>query len=261
MTRRRLDLELVRRGLATGRDQAAELIESGRVRVGGRPAFGGTHLVAPEEPIAVERAGEPYASRGGRKLEAALDRLAVNPAGRRALDAGAGTGGFTDVLLARGAAHVVAADVGYGQLAWRLRTDPRVTVLERVNVRALDPASLPYAAELIVADLSFISLASVLPALSRVAAEGADLVLLVKPQFEASPGDVGPGGVVRDPATWRRAIGRVVEASSSAGAGPLAVVPSAVRGPAGNVEFFLHARMGEPPSLARLETVVREVVP
>jgi 23S rRNA (cytidine1920-2'-O)/16S rRNA (cytidine1409-2'-O)-methyltransferase len=244
-TRRRLDLELVRRGLSASRSEARDAISAGLVTVGRRPASKAGTLVAPDEPIHVDR-GRPFASRGGEKLAPALDRFDLDPRGRRCLDAGAGTGGFTDVLLSRGAAHVVAVDVGYGQFSWRLRQDTRVTLLERTNARDLGPDDLPYRPDLVVADLSFISLAKVVPALASVGAPACDFVLLVKPQFEAGPSDVGKGGVVRAPEVWRRVVASVADACLEAGLGPLAVTPSTVRGPAGNVEFFLHARLGEP---------------
>jgi 23S rRNA (cytidine1920-2'-O)/16S rRNA (cytidine1409-2'-O)-methyltransferase len=232
--------------VAATRSEAREAIASGRVTVAGRPVLKAGSLVGPDEPVRIDGPPRPYVSRGGDKLAAAVDRFGIDPRGRRCLDAGASTGGFTDVLLSRGAEHVVAVDVGYGQLAWRLRRDPRVTLMERTNARTLDPQRLPYRPDLIVADLSFIALAAVIPALSAVAAPGADLVLLVKPQFESSPADVGRGGVVTDPTVWRGAVERVAEACREQGLGPVAVAPSPVRGPAGNVEFFVHAREGGP---------------
>ena len=244
MTRRRLDLELIHRGLAATLGEAREAIDGGRVTVGGRPATKPATLVAPDEPVHVEGAPRPYASRGGEKLAGALDALGVDPTGRHAMDLGASTGGFTDVLLAGGAAHVVAVDVGYGQLAWRLRTDPGVTVLERTNARELSPESLPYRPDLVTADLSFISLTKVVPVVARVVAPGADVVLLVKPQFEASRGEVGRG-VITDPAVWGRALDAVAEACGAAGLGAMGATPSSLPGPAGNVELFLHVREGE----------------
>jgi 23S rRNA (cytidine1920-2'-O)/16S rRNA (cytidine1409-2'-O)-methyltransferase len=181
--RRRLDLELVRRGLATTQREAAEAILAGRILVEGRPALKPAGMVAPADRVAVAEESRRYVSRGGEKLAAALMRFQIDVAGLRCLDAGAATGGFTDALLDHGAGHVVAVDVGYGQFAWSLRTDSRVTVIERFNVRNLLPKELPYAPHLLVADLSFISLARVLPALSAVASDGAAFVLLVKPQF------------------------------------------------------------------------------
>ena len=203
----RLDTELVRRGLARSREQAADLIAAGRVAVGGQTAAKVATQVGQDAAITIAQASaEPdYASRGGRKLEGALAAFAgLSVAGRRCLDAGASTGGFTDVLLRAGAAQVVAVDVGYGQLAWALRTDPRVTVLDRVNVRQLTPEQVAPAPSLVTADLSFISLSLVLPALAACAAPDADFVLLVKPQFEVGKGNVGAGGVVRDPGPARR---------------------------------------------------------
>jgi 23S rRNA (cytidine1920-2'-O)/16S rRNA (cytidine1409-2'-O)-methyltransferase len=245
VARRRLDLELVRRGLAATRSEAREAIAGGGITVGGRPALKPGTLVSPEEPIQLH-AGRQYVSRGGEKLAPALARFGLDPSGKRCLDAGASTGGFTDVLLSRGAAHVVAVDVGYGQLSWRLRREPRVTVMERTNVRGLRRADLSYSPELVVADLSFISLSKVLPALAGVAAPGCDFVLLVKPQFEAGAQEVGRRGVVRDPTVWRRVLEAVAESCRSAGLGPLDLVPSSLPGPAGNIEFLLHARLGDP---------------
>lgn len=244
MTRRRLDAELVRRGLAASRTEAQTAVRDGIVRLGGRVAEKPSTLVQPAEPIELVAPARRFVSRGGGKLDAALDRFGVDPAGRGCLDVGASTGGFTDCLLRRGAQHVVAVDVGYGQLAWSLRRDPRVTVLERTNARDLTPDDLPYVPSLIVGDLSFISLALVVPALAGVAGPGSDLVLLVKPQFEAGRRDVGRGGVVRDAAVWRRALERVIEACEAVGLGVQAVMPSPLPGPAGNVEFPLHVMNG-----------------
>lgn len=258
MTRRRLDAELVRRGLAETRSSARDAILAGRVVLRGRPAPKPGTLVSPDEPVRLEAPARRYASRGGEKLAAALDRFRVDPRGRRCLDAGASTGGFTDVLLARGASHVVTVDVGYGQLAWRLRTDPRVTVMERTNVRHLGDDDLPYAPEIVVADLAFISLALVVPTLARVAADGADLVLLVKPQFEVERDQVGRGGRVGDPEAWRRAIEAVAAACREAGCGSLGIMASPLRGPAGNVEFLLHARQGHPGGPIDVDAAVSE---
>ena len=187
-------------------------------------------------------------SRGGRKLEGALAAFAgLTVAGRRCLDAGASTGGFTDVLLRAGAAQVVAVDVGYGQLAWALRSDPRVTVLDRVNVRQLTPEQVAPPPGLVTADLSFISLTLVLPALAACAAPDADFVLLVKPQFEVGKGQVGAGGVVRDPAQRAAAVESVAAAALAAGLGVRGVAASPLPGPSGNVEYFLWLRRGAPP--------------
>jgi 23S rRNA (cytidine1920-2'-O)/16S rRNA (cytidine1409-2'-O)-methyltransferase len=245
--RARLDAELVRRGLARSREQAGELVSAGLVTVAGQRAAKPATQVARDAPIAVSESAEPgYVSRGGHKLAGALaafSDLAV--AGRNALDAGASTGGFTDVLLRAGAAHVVAADVGYGQLAWSLRTDPRVTVLDRVNVRTLEHVTpVP---DLVVADLSFISLTLVLPALAAAAAPDADFVLLVKPQFEVGKGRVGAGGVVRDTTDRSAAVEKVCRAAAGLGLGVCGVTASPLPGQAGNVEYFVWLHRGAPP--------------
>ncbi len=229
--------------MAVSRQQARESIDAGRVTVDGAPALKPSRLVAPHEPVVV--AGDPprFVSRAGEKLAAALDRFGVDPAGLRALDAGASTGGFTDCLLQRGAVRVVAVDVGYGQIHERLRADPRVEVHERLNVRELgaDDLGAPFA--LVVADLSFISLRTVLPNLVAQAAPGADLVALVKPQFEAGRQDASRGrGVIRDPAVWRRVLDDVVYALEGLGAAIMGAMVSPITGAEGNVEFLLHAR-------------------
>jgi 23S rRNA (cytidine1920-2'-O)/16S rRNA (cytidine1409-2'-O)-methyltransferase len=250
-SRRRLDAELVRRGLACSREQAAGLVSAGRVLVAGQPASKPARQVAAAEPITVTGpAGgqRPYASRGGYKLAGALAAFGgLRVAGRACLDAGASAGGFTDVLLRAGAARVVAADVGYGQLAWALRTDPRVTVAERVNVRDLCPEQVGPPVDLVTADLSFISLTRVLPALARCARPDADFVLLVKPQFEVGRGQVGPGGVVREPGLRAGAVAAVAHAAAGLGLGVAHVVASGLPGPSGNAEYFLWLRRGAPP--------------
>lgn len=246
--RARLDLELVRRGLARSREHAAQLVAEGRVTVGGRIATKSATAVETGAPLLVAApAGEQYVSRGGHKLAGALEAFGYDPAGRRALDAGASTGGFTDVLLRRGAAHVVAVDVGYGQLAWSLRSDPRVTVLDRTNVRALDPALVGEPVDLVVADLSFIPLGLVLPALVGCARPGADLLPMVKPQFEVGRARLPAGGVVRDPQLRAEAVRGVATQAARLGLGVHGVVASALPGPSGNVEFFLWLRAGAPP--------------
>jgi 23S rRNA (cytidine1920-2'-O)/16S rRNA (cytidine1409-2'-O)-methyltransferase len=264
VTRRaRLDAELVRRGLARSREQAQELVAAGQVRVPGRTTVKAATQVTPAEPIVVEEpAGADYVSRGGHKLAGALDAfqpcgLAVT--GRRALDAGASTGGFTDVLLRRGAASVVCVDVGYGQLAWSLQTDQRVTVLDRTNVRELEPAAVGGPVDLVVGDLSFISLRLVLPALAAVAGDGSDLVLMVKPQFEVGREALGPGGVVREPGLRVDAVRGVAEAARTLGLGVAGVTASPLPGPAGNVEYFLWLRRdARPLDPAALERAVAE---
>jgi 23S rRNA (cytidine1920-2'-O)/16S rRNA (cytidine1409-2'-O)-methyltransferase len=240
----RLDRELVRRGLAPSREAASAAVLGGRVLVGGAVASKPSTLVAPSDALALTGPPRPWASRGGEKLAPALDRLGVAVAGRRCLDAGASTGGFTDVLLARGAAGVVAVDVGYGLLDLRLRNDARVRVLDRTNVRTLDPERAGGPVDLVVADLSFISLTTVMPVLAGLAAPEADLVLLVKPQFEAGRAAVGRGGVVREEAARAAAVRAVAAAAAEQGLGVAGLCPSARPGPAGNVEFFLHLRVG-----------------
>jgi 23S rRNA (cytidine1920-2'-O)/16S rRNA (cytidine1409-2'-O)-methyltransferase len=240
--RRRLDSELVRRGLAGSRSEAADAIRSGIVTVGGYPARKAGTMVASDDPVAMVAPPRRFVSRGGDKLQAALERFALDVTGMHALDAGASTGGFTHVLLRRGVAHVVAVDVGYGQLDWALRDDERVTVLERTNVRALTEEMLPYRPDLITADLSFISLRTVLPALMGVSAGRVDAILLVKPQFEAAREDVRPGGVVRDPDAWARSLRAVGSACRALGLSVRGAMASPLTGPAGNVEFLLHVR-------------------
>lgn len=253
----RLDTELVRRGLARSRGDAGDLVASGRVLLAGVVATKPARQMDPAQALRlVEDTGPRYASRGAHKLAGALDALgpsAPRIAGRRALDAGASTGGFTDVLLRRGAAHVVAVDVGYGQLAWKLQRDGRVTVLDRTNVRTLDPAAVAPAPDLVVADLSFISLTLVLPALQAAAAPDADLLLMVKPQFEVGRELLGSGGVVRDPEHHALAVRDVATRAAALGLATRAVVPSPLPGPSGNIEYFIGLRRGpttDPSELA-----------
>jgi 23S rRNA (cytidine1920-2'-O)/16S rRNA (cytidine1409-2'-O)-methyltransferase len=254
--RRRLDAELVRRGLVGSRSGAADVIRSGRVLVGGAPAATPARQVAAGEAITVTGPGPRFVSRGGDKLDAALRRFDVDITGRRVLDAGASTGGFTDCLLQAGAARVYAVDVGRGQLAWALRGDPRVTVLERTNVRALEPEALGGPVEAVTADLSFISLLTVAPALARCAAPGADLVLLIKPQFEAGRARVGKGGVVRDPAVHRSVLHDVVGGLGRARLPVRRLMPSPRRGADGNIEFFVHCAAGDPVRHSAFPTAV-----
>ena len=255
----RLDTELVRRGLSPSRSEAQRAIEAGKVTVRGMPAERASTMVSREDAIAIVGDGPRFVSRGGDKLDGALARLDVVVEGKQWLDAGASTGGFTDRLLKGGARAVCAVDVGYGQLDWSLRNDPRVHVVERTNVRELERGDLPWEPEGVVGDLSFISLTVVLPALVRVTTDGADLVLLVKPQFEVGKGSVGKGGVVRDPDLWRSSIERVVTGAESLGLGLVDVVPSALPGPAGNREFFVHLRAGGASHPAAVERAVSEV--
>jgi 23S rRNA (cytidine1920-2'-O)/16S rRNA (cytidine1409-2'-O)-methyltransferase len=249
--RARLDAELVRRKLARSREQAAQLVEAGRVRVRGVVAGKVAAMVDPADPVLVtgEDPATEYVSRGGHKLAGALaafESLVV--AGRRCLDAGASTGGFTDVLLRAGARQVVAVDVGYGQLAWPIRTDERVVVFERTNVRTLTPEAIGGPVELTVADLSFISLRLVLPALAACTEPEGDLALMVKPQFEVGKERVGAGGVVRD---WRwraEAVADVAAVAAGLGLGVAGVTASPLPGPSGNVEFFVWFRRDAPPA-------------
>jgi 23S rRNA (cytidine1920-2'-O)/16S rRNA (cytidine1409-2'-O)-methyltransferase len=238
MVRTRLDAALVERGLFPTRARAQAAVLAGRVRVDGRPADKPGTTVADGSEIDVTAVQE-YVSRGGYKLANALDALAVDVTGALALDLGASTGGFTDCLLQRGAAHVVALDVGYGQLDWKLRNDPRVTVLERTNARDLEPAMLPYAPDLVTCDLAFISVATVWPAVAPCLDPAYRALILVKPQFEVGRGRVGRGGVVRDPALRAEAVRRVAHAATEVGGRPAGVVDSGLPGPAGNREFFL----------------------
>ena len=248
MRRARLDAELVRRGLARSREHAAGLIADGLVSVAGQVASKPATGVDAATPVVVrEPSGPSYASRGGHKLAGALDAFGFDPVGIRALDAGASTGGFTDVLLTRGAAHVVAVDVGYGQLAWPLRTDPRVTVLDRTNVRTLTPADIGGVVDLVVADLSFIPLHLVLPALIACCGPGADVIPMVKPQFEVGKERLPAGGVVRDPALRAETVAAVAASASDLGWGVAGVTASPLPGPSGNVEFFLWLRQDAPP--------------
>jgi len=240
--KKRLDVLLVERGLAESRAQAQALVLAGRVPGYEKP---GQQV---DESAALELKGRPaYVSRGGEKLAHALDALGVDPAGLDCLDVGASTGGFTDVLLQRGAARVIALDVGYGQLHERLRTDSRVTVLERTNARAIEV--LPFAPELVTCDVSFISVRVALPPALRLARAGWHAVVLVKPQFEAGRGEVGKGGVVRDPAVRARVVRDVAEAALGWGASTLAVVDSGLPGPKGNRELFLHLTQADQPTL------------
>jgi 23S rRNA (cytidine1920-2'-O)/16S rRNA (cytidine1409-2'-O)-methyltransferase len=244
VTRRaRVDAELVRRGLARSRQQAAELIGAGRVTIDGMPAAKPATAVAVTAALAVQgNQGKAWVSRGAHKLIGALDAFGIDVSGRRCLDAGASTGGFTEVLVDRGAATVIAVDVGYGQLAWSLRSDPRVVVIERTNVRELTPADIGGPVDLVVADLSFISLATVLPALTACAGPHADIVPMVKPQFEVGRDRVGAGGVVTDPDLRADAVLAVAHRAETLGWHTAGVTASPLPGPSGNVEYFLLLR-------------------
>jgi 23S rRNA (cytidine1920-2'-O)/16S rRNA (cytidine1409-2'-O)-methyltransferase len=259
-TKVRLDTLLARRGVFDSRSRAAASVLAGQVHLGDerRRADKPGQLVA--EDVAVQVAPAPeFVSRGGRKLANALAATGVDPSGRRALDVGASTGGFTDCLLQRGAAHVVALDVAYGELHWRLRNAPRVTVVERANARELEPAALPYAPDLVVMDVSFISAAKVLPAVLAAAAPRYDALVMVKPQFEAGREHVGRGGVVRDPDARRASVVAVAEAARRLGAAVLGFAPSGLPGPKGNLETFVWlAEAGRDGALEDLEAAVRE---
>ncbi len=237
--KRRLDTLLADRGLYESRSRAAAAVMAGDVSVAGRPASKPGELVADDADLGVAGA-PPFVSRGGVKLANALDAFRIDPAGRRALDVGASTGGFTDCLLQRGAAAVIALDVAYGELHWRLRNDERVTVIERTNARGIVPDDLPYAPDLIVADVSFISLAKVLPAVLGCAAPSFDCLALVKPQFEVGRERIGKGGVVRSADDRRAALVEIGEFSrASLGAAVLGYASSGLPGPAGNLESFV----------------------
>lgn len=252
----RLDAELVRRRLARSREQAVELITSGRVEVNGVVVHKAASGVTAAHSIRVSAdADDPgYASRGAHKLAGALTAFpAITVEGRRCLDAGASTGGFTDVLLRSGAREVVAVDVGYGQLVWSLQNDPRVQVHDRTNVRALSPDHIGGQADLTVADLSFISLKLVLPALTSCTKADGDLLPMVKPQFEVGKERLGVGGVVRDPALRGEVVGEVSAAAGALGWVTAGVVASPLPGPSGNVEFFLWLRQEAETALSPTE--------
>jgi len=246
IVKRRLDILLVERGLAESRQRAQALILAGLVRISGTAHAKAGTLVAIDAPLEISRGEPAFASRAGAKLAGALEDFGVDPSGLVCLDVGCSNGGFTDCLLQRGALRVYAVDVTTSQLAWKLRQDPRVIPIEK-NARFLLPTDIPESAQLITADLSFISLAKVVPALVPLAAPAAQFVLLVKPQFELERGAVGRGGVVRDPALHRRAIDHVRAAAESSGLSVLGDRPSRLPGAEGNLEFFLHARKPSKP--------------
>ena len=243
--RQRLDTLVVARGLAASRERARALILAGQVRVDGAVVAKAGAPVADTADVSLVVPDHPYVGRGGVKLAHALDAFRIDVAGRRALDVGASTGGFTDVLLRRGAAQVVALGVGHGQLDWTLRNDPRVAVLERVNARTLTADRLPAGArdfDVVTIDVSFISLKQILPAVPALLRPGADVVALVKPQFEAGRREVGRGGLVRDPAVHARVVEEVAAAADTLGLERAGAVDSPIAGAEGNREFFLHLR-------------------
>lgn len=254
-----MDALLVERGLADSRSKAQGLILSGSVRVGDKIVTKAGSRISPDEPLFVERKNR-FVSRAGEKLYAALEEFGVRVAGRACIDAGASTGGFTDVLLRRGAREVLAVDVGYGQLAWSLRNDPRVVVMERTNARHLIGDDLPLEPDLLVADLSFISLGVALESIVSTTPSLSEAVMLVKPQFEAGPEDVGRGGLVRDPAVQEAVIRRVAELFGALGFGAVGVARAPLAGRrAGNREYPLHLLRGAERVLdaALIEEVVR----
>ena len=236
----RLDSLVLERGLATSRERARSLILAGHVKVDGRIVSKAGTAVPDDARVELVAPDHPYVGRGGIKLAHALDAFGIDPTGKRALDVGASTGGFTDVLLRRGAARVIALDVGRGQLDWRLRNDSRVLVREGVNARVLTADDVPHQVDLVTIDVSFISLGHILPALIPFLAPDADVVALVKPQFEAGRNEVGRRGLVTDPAVHDAVIGRVTARGAEAGLTRVAMTPSAITGATGNQEFFLH---------------------
>jgi 23S rRNA (cytidine1920-2'-O)/16S rRNA (cytidine1409-2'-O)-methyltransferase len=241
----RLDVALVERGLAPTRERARALVLAGHVTINGRPARKAGDPVKSSDEITLLEPDHPYVGRGGLKLAHALDAFGVDPAGRRALDIGASTGGFTDVLLQRGAASVLALDVGHGQIDWKLRTDPRVIVMERVNARTLTPQQLPEGHrvfDIVTIDVSFISLRYILPVIPPLLRPASDVIALVKPQFEAGREEVGAGGIVRDPAVHERVVAEIAAAADAVGLKRLGLVPSPIEGAEGNREFLLHLR-------------------
>jgi 23S rRNA (cytidine1920-2'-O)/16S rRNA (cytidine1409-2'-O)-methyltransferase len=238
--KQRLDAAVVANGLAPTRERARALILAGQVAVDGQVVSKAGAAVATDAEVTLKTPDHPYVGRGGVKLAHALDVFGIDPSGRRALDIGASTGGFTDVLLQRGCRTVIALDVGHGQLDWRLRNDARVIVLERINARHLTPADLPHPVTLVVIDVAFISLRHILPAIPPLLEQPADIVALVKPQFEAGREEVGKHGLVTDPAVQEAAIERVTAAAAAAGLVRVAMTPSPIAGATGNLEFFLH---------------------
>jgi len=233
---------VVERGLAPSRERARALILAGQITVNGQVVSKAGEPVVPDASIVLAAPDHPYVGRGGVKLAHALDAFSVTVTGRRALDIGASTGGFTDVLLQRGAASVIALDVGHGQLDWKIRNDPRVIVREHVNARSLTDSDVPHAVDLVTIDVSFISLRHIFPALPPRLNRPADIIALVKPQFEAGREEVGKGGLITDPAVHEATIASVTAAAASAGFTRVAMTPSPITGASGNREFFLHLR-------------------
>ena len=259
VSRRRLDREMIRRELAPTRSQAQELINLGQVLVGGTVATKAARLVNPGEPIVLTGPGPRFVSRGGEKLDAALTRFGIEPQGKRVADVGASTGGFSDCVIQRGAAHVVAIDVGHGQLDHTLRTHPRVEVFERTNVRFLEVDEVGGPANLVVADLSFISLKVVFSRLAALCEPYGDLLILIKPQFEAGRVEAARGqGIIRNPEVWQRVLEEIRECAVKAEFGVMGLMVSPLRGANGNVEFFIHCRPGTESTLH--DTAIKEIV-
>ncbi|MCM3881073.1 MAG: TlyA family RNA methyltransferase [Vicinamibacterales bacterium] len=240
--KQRLDQLLVQRGLAPSRERAQSLIMAGVVLVNGSPARKAGMPVAEDAVLALQQADHPYVGRGGVKLAHALDAFGVAVDGREALDIGASTGGFTDVLLRRGAVRVVAYDVGHGQLDWTLRNDKRVVVIEHANARTLEPSDLPALVDIVTIDVSFISLRHIFPRVPPLLLPGADVIALVKPQFEAGRGEVGKKGIVRDPDVQARVVEEATLSAAEVGLGRIAMTESSITGDTGNREYFLHLR-------------------
>ncbi len=245
MKKERLDKLLVRRGLAPSRERAQAMIMAGAVRVEGRPVTKAGQLVREDASVEVIRDPIPFVSRGGLKLQKALEHFGISVEGKIVMDVGASTGGFTDCLLQRGAKRVYAVDVGYGQLHWKLRQDPRVVVLERRNIRYLPKEEVPEEVDLATVDTSFISLKLVIPAVLRFLGSRAEILALIKPQFEVGKGEVERGGVVRDPEKHRRVIEEIWSFVEGLGLKPVGVVESPLTGPKGNREFFIYVLKGK----------------
>jgi 23S rRNA (cytidine1920-2'-O)/16S rRNA (cytidine1409-2'-O)-methyltransferase len=248
MPRTRLDILTVERGLAPSRERARALILAGHVRVNGQVVSKAGSPIAADAEVVLTSPDHPYVGRGGIKLAHALDVFGLDVRNMQALDIGASTGGFTDVLLQRGATSVIALDVGHNQLDWRLRTDARVIVHEGVNARVLNPDVVPYPVDVVTIDVSFISLKHILPALSPFLTAGSSIVALVKPQFEAGRHEVGKGGLITDPAVHQAVVAGVIEAAAAIGLITVAQTPSPITGATGNREFFIHLRPSPAPS-------------
>ncbi|MGO9015805.1 MAG: TlyA family RNA methyltransferase [Dissulfurispiraceae bacterium] len=239
----RLDNIIVDRGLASSRERARALIMEGKVFVSGVPVTKAGTMVAPDAPVEVSGGEIPYVSRGGLKLEAALKCFNISPVGKIAMDVGASTGGFTDCLLQHGAAKVYCIDVGYGQLAWKLRQDPRIVIIERANIRYLEKEKIPDSVELATIDVSFISLVKVVPRVLEFLQPAGEVIALIKPQFEVGKGEVDKGGVIRDAAKRERAVSQVKEAMQSLGLRIIGVMQSPVQGQKGNIEYLIYMRV------------------